>query len=95
MNIDFQKIINTRIRVKLDDGRILKFNPFRECLTLPSQYNVEWFQPQDKKWKFKFEISDEIRNLVKTHGIETDNIEDLNKCFFDTSNLILNLNFEE
>lgn len=91
----FLKRLKCEVKVKLVDGRVFGFNPFKECASLPPQYNLRWLPLHDNdKPKGQFMFCDEVFYMVKTQGIETDNIEFLNETKFDTTKLKLNLNIE-
>lgn len=83
------------IKVKLNNGRIFEFNPFRECASLPPHYNLNWLPLyNNEKPKGQFMFCDEVFHMVATEGIESDNIEYLNEAKFDTKNIKLNLNID-
>ena len=89
------KKLNCEVKVKLVDGRIFDFNPFKECASMPPQYNLRWLPLyENEKPKRQFMFCDEVFHMVATEGLESDNIEYLNEAKFDTKNMKLNLNIE-
>lgn len=87
------KKLNCEVKVKLVDGRVFGFNPFKECASMPSLYNLSWLPLyNNEKSKRQFMFSDEVFRMVANEGIETDNIDYLNEAKFDTKNMKLNLN---
>ncbi len=90
------KKINCEVKVKLVDGRVFSFNPFKELASMPPQYNLSWLPLYDNEPpERQFMFCDEVFRMVLTQGIETDNIDYLNEASFDTTNLQLNLNIED
>jgi hypothetical protein len=90
------KKLNCEVKVKLLNGRIFEFNPFKECASLPPQYNLSWLPLYDnEKPKRQFMFCDEVFRMVATEGIESDNIDYLNETKFDTKNMKLNVNIED
>ncbi len=90
------KKMNCEVKVKLENGRVFGFNPFKECASLPPQYNLTWFPLYDnEKPKGQFMFCDEVFRMVANQGIETDNIDYLIEAKFDTKNMRLNLNIED
>jgi hypothetical protein len=93
---DIFKKLNCEVKIKLVDGRIFGFNPFKECASMPPQYNLSWLPLYDnEKPKRQFMFCDEVFRMVATEGIESDNIDYLNEVKFETKNMRLNLNIEE
>jgi hypothetical protein len=89
------KKLNCEVKVKLKNGRVFGFNPFKECASLPPQYNLSWLPLyNNEKPKRQFMFCDEVFRMVANEGIETDNIDYLNEAKFDTKNMKLNLNIE-
>ena len=93
---DILKKLNCEVKVKLVNGRIFGFNPFKKCASMPPQYNLRWLDLyDDEKPKRRFMFCDDVFHMVATEGIETDNIEYLNEAKFDTKNMKLNLHIED
>ncbi len=90
---DILKKLDSSVKVKLNDERIFEFNPFKECASLPPQYNLVWLPKYDfEKPKREFMFCDQVFIMVATHAIETNNIEYLKECNFETKNLKFNSN---
>ena len=90
------KKINCDVKVKLVDGRVFSFNPFKELASIPPQYNLSWLPLYDNEPpERQFMFCDEVFRMVLTQGIESDNIDYLNEAKFDTKNMRLNLNIED
>jgi hypothetical protein len=90
------KKLNCEVKVKLENGRVFGFNPFKECASLPPQYNLRWLPLYDnEKPKGQFMFCHDVFRMVNTQGIESDNIAYLTEAKFDTKNMKLNLNIED
>jgi hypothetical protein len=92
---DIFKKLNCEVKVKLENGRVFGFNPFKECASLPPQYDLIWLPLyNNEKPKRQFMFCDEVFRMVAKEGIETDNIDYLNEAKFDTKNMKLDVNIE-
>jgi hypothetical protein len=93
---DIFKKLNCEVKVKLMDGRVFAFNPFKKTACMPIQFNLRWLPLYDnEKPKNELIRCYDVFHMVATGGIESDNIECLNEAKFDTTNLQLNLNIED
>lgn len=82
------KKLNSTVKVKLETGYIFEFKPFLQCASMPPQYSLTWL-PHNKT---EFMFCDQVFNMIATQSIETNNIEYLNECKFNTKHIQLNLN---
>jgi hypothetical protein len=91
------KKFKTPVKIKLNDATIFEFTPFVYCASLPSQFNIKWLPINNiDKPKCEYILCDKLYHIVKTQGIETDNIEYLQEAGgFETKNLIENLNIDD
>ena len=89
------KKMKCEVKVKLQDGRVFGFNPFKECASFPPQFNLLWLPLyNNEKPKRQFMFCDEVYRMVESQGIVSDNIDYLKECKFNTIKIQLNMNIE-
>lgn len=92
---DIFKKFKQEVKVKLVNGRVFAFTPFKQCASLPPQYYIKWLPIYlNENPKSHFMFCDDVFRMVNTEGIESDNIEYLNEAKFHTQNIRLNVNLE-
>lgn len=87
------RALDCKVKIKLETGEIFQFNPYYTVSgsgdNSKLECKVEWLHSIEYTRKTLYVY--EIVELVSL-GVETDNIEDLCKCNYDTSKLKLNMN---
>lgn len=85
---DFFKKMKAEVKVKFASGEIIGFNPFKECCSMPPQYQFKNYT-NGKKMNFKF-VHDLVSD-IETTGVETNNIEYLEEAKIKAKHMTLNL----
>jgi hypothetical protein len=92
---DIFKKQHCQVKVKLNNGQIFEFNPFRKYEGISSQFNIRWLPLHDfEKPRISYTLCDDVFHMVATEGVESDNIYYLNEANFDIKMMKLNLNIE-
>ena len=87
----FLEALNCKVKVKLETGEIFQFNPY---FTVGSgdihmeECSIEWIHSIENTRKTLYVF--EIRYMINQEGVETNNIEDMSKCRYNTAKLKLN-----
>lgn len=85
---DFFKKMEAEVKVKFASGEIIGFNPFRQCYSMPAQYNYINYTT-GKKMDFRF-VHDLVLD-IETNGVETNNIQYLEEANIKAKHMTLNL----
>lgn len=79
---------NCSVKVRLNNGIMFEFNPFRQCASMPPQFCLNWLPLyENDKPKRQFMFCDDVFRMVAMEGIESDNVEYLKEAKFDTKNI--------
>lgn len=92
---NFDKL-NCEVKVKLDNGRMFEFTPFKVTAGVETKFKLTWIPLYDhKKPYINYMNERDVFYMVATQGIESDNIKCLILANFDTNNMKLNMNMED
>jgi hypothetical protein len=88
----FSEALNCKVKVKLETGEIFQFNPYFTVGSgdiLRKECKIDWINRIENTRKTLYVY--EIRDMINREGVETDNIDDLSKCKYNTTKLKLNV----
>jgi hypothetical protein len=87
----FSEALNCKVKVKLETGEIFQFNPYftvgsgdifrKEC-------KIDWINSIENTRKTLYVY--ELRDMINREGVETNNIDDMSKCKYNTMAFKLN-----
>jgi hypothetical protein len=87
----FSEALNCKVKVKLETGEIFQFNPYYTMGSddiLRKECKIEWMHSIENARKTLYVY--EIRDMINREGVETNNIDDMCKCRYNTTSLKLN-----
>lgn len=87
----FSEALNCKVKVKLETGEIVQFNPYFTVGSddiLKKECKIDWIHSIENTRKTLYVY--EIRDMINLEGIETNNMDDMRKCKYNTTALKLN-----
>ncbi len=87
----FSEALNCKVKVKLETGEIVQFNPYFTVGSddiLKKECKIDWIRSIENARKTLYVY--EIRDMINRLGVETNNIHDMCKCRYNTTSLKLN-----
>jgi hypothetical protein len=87
----FLEALNCKVKVKLETGEIFQFNPYFTVGSgdiLRKECKIDWIHSIENTRKTLYVY--EIRDIINQLGVETNNIDDMCKCRYNTVKLKFN-----